>query len=81
MKNILVKFRGVWIIAVSLIFNLVSSLLVWHPPGVKFNPSPMTVAEWVCDIISIVISLFGFVVILYDVNRDKIKGNREKHEI
>lgn len=47
--NILLRFRGVWIIAGGLIFNLVSSLLVWNPEGVRFNKAPTTVTEWVCD--------------------------------
>lgn len=45
MKSILVRFRGVWIVAISLIFNLISSLLVWHPPGIQFNIAPMTITE------------------------------------
>ena len=70
MANIIVKFRGVWVIAGGLLFNLVSSLLVWHPEGVVFNKSPMTVAEWICDIINTVIIFLGFAIILYDVNTD-----------
>lgn len=77
MKNILLRFRGVWIIAGGLIFNLVSSLLVWHPEGVRFNKAPTTVTEWVCDIISVVILLFGFMVILYDVNMDTKRRIKE----
>lgn len=88
MKNILLKYRGVWIIAGSLLFNLVSSLLVCHPPGVKFNPSPMTVTEWICDIITAVVGLFGLVVIFYDINMDSkrrikealLEANDEIHE-
>lgn len=77
MKSILVRFRGVWIVAVSLIFNLISSLLVWHPPGIQFNIAPMTIKEWVCDIISVVIGLFGFVIIFYDINLDTKKRIKE----
>ena len=77
MKSILVRFRGVWIVAISLIFNLISSLLVWHPPGMQFNIAPMTIIEWVFDIISVVIGLFGLVVIFYDINMDSKKKIKE----
>lgn len=76
-RNVLVKFRGVWVITGGLLFNLVSSLLVWHPPGVHFNRVPMTITEWVCDIISVVIGLFGLVVIFYDINMDSKKKIKE----
>lgn len=51
MKSVLVKYRSIVVIASSLVFNLVSSLLVWHPEGVLFNKNPMTVTEWICDIV------------------------------
>ena len=76
MKNKLIKYRSVVVIAISLIFNLVSSLLVWHPEGVKFNKTPMTVTEWVCDIIVIIWFFTGFLMMFFDIHqneKEKIK--------
>ena len=71
MKKTIIKYRGIIVISISLIFNLISSLLVWHPEGVSFNRRPMTVAEWICDIIATIILLIGFVMMLYDVGRNQ----------
>lgn len=76
MKNKLIKYRSIVVIATSLIFNLVSSLLVWHPEGQKFNAMPMTVTEWVCDIISIIWFFVGVLMLLFDADqneKEKIK--------
>ena len=76
MKNKLIKYRSVVVIATSLIFNLVSSLLVWHPEGVKFNKTPMTVTEWVCDIVSTIWFFVGILMMFFDIHqneREKIK--------
>ena len=76
MKNKLIKYRSIVVIATSLIFNLVSSLLVWHPEGVKFNKTPMTVTEWICDIVSIVWFFAGFLMMFFDIHqneKEKIK--------
>ena len=70
MKNKLIKYRSIWVVASALVFNLVSSLLVWHPEGVKFNKTPMTVTEWVCDIIGFVWFFTGILMALYDSNKD-----------
>lgn len=71
MKNKLIKYRSVVVIATSLIFNLVSSLLVWHPEGVKFNKIPLTVTEWICDIVSIVWFFIGFLMMFFDVHQNE----------
>ena len=76
MKNKLIKYRSVVVIATSLIFNLVSSLLVWHPDGQTFNTTPLTVSEWICDIVSLVCFLFGMMMMFFDMQqnqKDKIK--------
>ena len=76
MKNKLMKYRSVVVIATSLIFNLVSSLLVWHPDGQKFNTTPLTVIEWICDIVSILWFLFGMMMMFFDIHqnqKEKIK--------
>lgn len=70
MKKIIKKYKGVLIIAFGLIFNLVESLLVYRPEGVMFNLQPMSVAEWICDIISQIIIVTGFAMLMFDINRD-----------
>lgn len=70
MKNKLIKYRGVVVIATSLIFNLVTSLLVEHPDGKLFNLYPMTITEWICDIIGVTWFFTGFLMALYDANKD-----------
>lgn len=77
MKKYIKKFRSIIVIATSLIFNLISSLLVWHPEGQSFNRSPMTIAEWICDIISIVWFLHGFVLMLTDIHLDEKRRIKE----
>ena len=80
MKNKLIKYRGVVVIATSLIFNLVTSLLVWHPEGKLFNLMPMTITEWICDIICITWFFIGFLMALYDANKDSKKQMEEASE-
>lgn len=70
MKIILKKYRSVVIIGTALVFNLVSSLLVYHPDGKLFNIHPMTVTEWVCDIIAVIGYCIGFAIMLFDANKD-----------
>ena len=77
MKNKLIKYRSVVVIATSLIFNLVSSLLVWRPEGVKFNKTPMTVTEWVCDIIVIIWFFTGFLMMFFDIHQNEKKKIKE----
>lgn len=76
MKNKLAKYRSIAVIVGALIFNLLSSLLVWHPEGVIFNKTPKTVTEWICDIISVAGFFTGFLMMLYDSNKD----SKEKME-
>lgn len=76
MKNVLKKYRGVIIILSSLIFNLLTSLLVWHPDGRLFNMRPMTITEWICDIVAIIGFFVGLTMSFYDVfdyEKQKIK--------
>ena len=76
MKNKLIKYRSVVVIATSLIFNLVSSLLVWHPEGKAFNLIPMTVTEWICDIVSTIWFFVGILMMFFDIHqnqKEKIK--------
>ena len=68
--TILERYRSVLVIATSLIFNLVSSLLVYKPEGVPFNKSPLTVTEWICDIISMIVFAVGLLMMFYDINSD-----------
>lgn len=76
MKKTLKKYRSIVVMATALIFNLVSSLLVWHPEGQILNATPMTVTEWICDIIGIIWFFIGFLMMFYDIHqneKDKIK--------
>ena len=76
MKKTFKKYRSIVVIATALIFNLVSSLLVWHPEGQIFNTIPMTVTEWFCDIVSIIWFFIGFLMMFYDRHqneKEKIK--------
>lgn len=68
--KVLKRYRSVLIMAASLIFNLVSSLLVYKPEGVPFNQSPLTVSEWICDIISMIVFAVGLLMMFYDINSD-----------
>lgn len=77
MKNKIIKYRSVLVMASSLVFNLVSSLLVWHPEGVKFNATPATVTEWICDIIGIVWFLFGLAMMFFDLHLDEKRRIKE----
>lgn len=70
MKKVLIKYRSVCVIATSLICNLIASLLVYKPDGVVFNRTPLTITEWICDIISIIIFFAGFLMMLFDSNKD-----------
>lgn len=76
MKKTLKKYRSIVVMATALIFNLVSSLLVWHPEGQIFNATPMTVTEWICDIVGIIWFFIGFLMMFYDTHqneKEKIK--------
>lgn len=76
MKKVMYKYKSIAIIAFALIFNLVSSLLVYHPDGQIFNATPMTVIEWICDIVSIICFFIGFLMMMYDMHqngKEKIK--------
>lgn len=77
MKNKLIRYRSIVVIATSLIFNLVSSLLVWHPEGQKFNTAPLTVTEWICDIISIVWFFIGMLMMFYDIHQNQKEKLKE----
>lgn len=76
MKKTLKKYRSIVVMVTALIFNLVSSLLVWHPEGQVFNATPMTVTEWICDIVGIIWFFIGFLMMFYDTHqneKEKIK--------
>ncbi|MBU5333560.1 hypothetical protein KQI61_15275 [Anaerocolumna aminovalerica] len=70
MKKFIIKYRA-WLISIfGLVFGLIESLLVYRPDGVVFNVRPLTVAEWILDIISIAIFYFGIILAMYDANKD-----------
>ena len=68
--KIIKKYRSILAIASSLIFNLISSLLVYKPDGVVFNYKQLTITEWICDIIGIVWFFVGLLMLMYDGNRN-----------
>lgn len=65
-KEKLIKYRSVVVIGIALIFNLIANLLVWHPEGVQINKTPMTITEWICDIVTIILFFAGFAMLLFD---------------
>lgn len=77
MREIIKKYRSVVIIATSLIFNLVSSLLVWHPDGVVLNKTPLTITEAICDIIAIIWFFIGFAMLFFDSNKNEKESIKE----
>lgn len=77
MKRILKKYRSTVVIGTALIFNLISSLLVWKPEGVIFNSRPMTVIEWICDIISVIWFFTGFPMLFFDVHENEKQKIKE----
>lgn len=80
MKKVLIKYRSVCVIASALIFNLVSSLLAYKPDGVVFNKTPLTVSEWICDILSLVAFFTGFLMMFFDTNKDSKEKLKEAFE-
>lgn len=77
MKRRLKKYRSTVVIGTALVFNLISSLLVWKPKGVIFNLRPMTVIEWICDIISIIWFFVGFTMLFFDVHENEKQKIKE----
>lgn len=77
MKKLLKRYRSVGVIAGSLLFNLVSSLLVYRPEGVIFNIVPQSVTEWICDIIALVVFFVGYLMLFYDFSEDNKQKQKE----
>ena len=80
MKKILTKYRSICVIASALIFNLVSSLFVYKPDGVLFNKTPLTIVEWICDILSLILFCIGLLMMLFDTNKDSKEKLKEAFE-
>jgi len=64
------RYRGWFVMLLGMIFNLIESLLVYRPEGVIFNLEPLTVMEWILDIVAFAIVAFGFILTAYDINTD-----------
>ena len=77
MKKVMYKYKSIAIIAFALIFNLVSSLLVYHPEGQIFNATPMTVTELIFDIVSIICFFTGFLMMMYDMHQNQKEKMKE----
>lgn len=72
MKNELKKYRALFIIAGALIFNLIESLL-FAQNGNPFNLQPLSIGEWICDIISTLVLVVGVMMATYDMWKYKPK--------
>lgn len=66
MKRSLKKYRALGVIFIGMIFNVVESVL-FAQNGNPFNLKPLSVGEWVCDIIATLIVVFGFMMATYDM--------------
>lgn len=65
-KEKLKKYRALGVIAGSMIFNLAESLL-FAKNGQPFNIKPLSIGEWICDMISTLIFVFGLMMATYDM--------------
>lgn len=63
------KYRAVIIFAVALIFNLVTSLYFGTGTELGLNLKPMSIGEWICDIISNTGVFFAVILGCYDVSK------------
>ena len=72
MKDTLKKYRALGVIFIGMIFNVVESVL-FAQNGNPFNLKPLSVGEWVCDIITTLIVVFGFMMAIYDMWKCKPK--------
>lgn len=61
--------------AIGLIFNLVTSSM-FAQGGNPFNLTPVSIGEWICDIVSILILVFGNMMMCYDIWSYKPKKRR-----
>jgi hypothetical protein len=60
------------LVAISgLVFGLIESLLVYRPEGVIFNLKPLTVTEYILDIVGYAIFFYGMCLQMYDINLDE----------
>jgi hypothetical protein len=60
------KYRALSVIAAAMFFNLIESI-VFAKNGSPFNLKPLSVGEWICDIISTLIFIFGVMMATYDL--------------
>lgn len=65
-KNKLKKYRAIGIIAGAMGFNLIESI-VFAQNGKPFNLKPLSIGEWICDIISTLGFIFGAMMAIYDL--------------
>jgi|GEM_PF-6719944 len=72
MKESLKKYRALGVIFIGMIFNVIESVF-FAQNGNPFNLKPLSVGEWVCDIIATLIVVFGFMMATYDMWKYKPK--------
>jgi hypothetical protein len=70
-------YRGVLVFAGFGIFNLVSSLIVGAGTEIGFNLKPMSITEWICDLISNIGALYAIMLSVYDL----LKFQQPKYKI
>lgn len=66
------KYRALGVIATGMVFNLVESIM-FAQNGNPFNLKPLSIGEWICDIIATLIFLFGLMLMTYDIWKYKPK--------
>lgn len=76
-KKVIIKYRSIAVVGLLLVFNLISSLLVYSPEGQMFNASPLTVIEWLCDIVAFIGILTGVMMMCFDIHENEKRKIKE----
>lgn len=61
------KYRAILVMLVFLVFNMLSSIYFGADSALGFNLIPMSVGEWVCDIVSRSGQYFALMMGIYDL--------------
>lgn len=61
------RYRAILVMAVFMIFNLISSLLFELNTEIVYNLGPMSICEGICDIISALGQYFALMLMVYDL--------------
>lgn len=71
MLAILKKYRSIFILTFFLLFNMAESLYFGQGTLKGYNNSPVSLAEWICDIISAIGAFTALVIAMYDTGTAK----------